>query len=139
MKMNMLLYEYKLRPMIQVRYRREAFVSDGIRVTVDSGVTPTLVGSPDYYAASRLLSQPFWPSASRLLDKYSNVGTQILEIKHIGAIPEWLTDFLKETNTIRASFSKYCFSTSTIVLDALNGGNRTDSEKVSRPININFN
>lgn len=102
----------KLVPTCRVTYSRKAYQAGDLRVTVDQDITSELLRDVD---TARLLSRD--PSvkarASEMCARFGTGDIAILEVKHAGTVPSWITDYLQSRGVGEASFSKYCFSMAT--------------------------
>jgi SPX domain protein involved in polyphosphate accumulation len=99
----------KLVPTCRVTYARKAYQAGDLRVTVDENITSELLR--DVGAANLLDRDPTVKTrAADMCARFGNGDIAILEVKHNGTIPSWITDYLQSRGVGEASFSKYCFS-----------------------------
>jgi len=113
---NQALELFHLRPSCETQYIRRAYtdgaVNDaGLRVTFDEGVSykvldiiPTQI-SNDLNKAGEEKS-----NLMSMIDSYSPKDHMIVEVKHHGTIPDWLTKFFNDHKLQKTNFSKYCYS-----------------------------
>ena len=95
-----------LKPVVYLSYQREAFYGKNdhdLRITFDENI---VWRDYDFSLCSHIYGKPIL-----------NENNVLLEIKIIGAIPLWLTQFLSENHIYKTSFSKYGK-----VYQILNGG-----------------
>lgn len=109
-KINDLITEYSLRPIISIKYHRLAFEQQNFRVTVDQ----QLSGQECLYLTPRFIhdlqeKKEVWEKANLFWEKFGPNQHLIMELKHQGNIPEWMVDLIRELNADKTSFSKYCW------------------------------
>jgi SPX domain protein involved in polyphosphate accumulation len=106
--LNNAMTTFMLRPSCEVSYARSAFsdgVVDGLRVTFDEGVRFNVLNDGNSGSLSKND-----PDINNMVNGYSPQDHIILEVKHHGNVPDWLTQFLNKNNVAKTSFSKYCYS-----------------------------
>lgn len=106
---NTAISHFTLRPTCEVTYLRKAFADGEFRVTVDDDIKYKPVSSFNHNELVKNLITP------ELVDTYVPEKHIILEVKHQGTVPTYLTEFLTKHNIQKASFSKYCYSMSKII------------------------
>ena len=92
-------YYQDIRPSVLITYDREAFYEVGnrdFRVTFDENI---LWRKEDLSLCSEIYG-----------DALLEEGYTLMEVKTIGGIPVWMTDFLTEEKIYKATFSKYGFA-----------------------------
>jgi SPX domain protein involved in polyphosphate accumulation len=113
---NTLISGIRLKPSCIVRYRREAFEGGNLRLTIDdqiafettrsfSGMRPMLDSNPDLNEA-----------AIRMRTAFQHGEYLLVEVKHPGSVPLWLTEILNANHCQKAKFSKYCYSVTEALL-----------------------
>lgn len=113
---NQALELFHLRPSCETQYVRRAYTDGtandaGLRVTFDEGVQykvldiiPTGIRNELNKAGDER------DSLMGMIDRYSPSSDMILEVKHHGTVPDWLTKFLNDNKLQKTNFSKYCYS-----------------------------
>jgi hypothetical protein len=109
-KVNTAIGEYGLRPQSRVRYQRRAFEKDGVRVTIDDAIECQILSPVSKEAAAGVLSSSFWSQVEGMKNEFRKSDSLIVEVKHSGTTPDWISSFLAESGSVKASFSKYCFT-----------------------------
>ncbi|NDD92171.1 VTC domain-containing protein [bacterium] len=108
---NGLIRKHALKPVCKVSYVRRAFELPGLRVTFDDKIAyETLARSKTRVMPAGSIQSEKQQLALRMAQSFKDFDGVVLEIKHGGEIPEWLTSFLAETKSPKMSFSKYCYS-----------------------------
>lgn len=100
-----------LHPVVFLGYERDAYASrngDSFRVTFDTHITSR---ETDLSLETRIYGNQLLPQ-DRVL----------MELKTIGGIPLWMTDFLTENRIFRTSFSKYGTAYTQEILEKEFGG-----------------
>jgi hypothetical protein len=113
---NQALELFHLRPSCETSYTRRAY-SDGtssitgLRVTFDEGVQYKVLDVIPTQVANGLNKTGDEDSVlAGMVKNYSPKDHMILEVKHHGSVPAWLTEFLNKHQLEQKQFSKYCFS-----------------------------
>lgn len=109
-RVNSVIEELNVRPIACVEYSRLAFEDDAVRLTVDSDIETRFIQEPKAPLKGRLLMNKAW---SHLLSETllaTQGGQRILELKHSGEHPAWLTQFLKRFGIMPQKFSKYSYA-----------------------------
>ena len=114
-KINKLIEKHKLAPMISIQYHRKAFEKNDFRVTIDSKLKIDYIGKVNAIKANSLKEKDFWCKVEKIKRKYDD-NHKILEVKHLGVIPEWIAKFLDHYDVNKTSFSKYCYSIGNLVV-----------------------
>ena len=111
-KINGLITQFGLKPAIKLQYRRFAFeAEDGFRITIDSDLRiETLRFDVCRAAAATTIAEEHWQKAKRLAARYERGRHCVVELKHTGHPPHWVTSFLKQSEIKNTSFSKYCWA-----------------------------
>jgi SPX domain protein involved in polyphosphate accumulation len=104
------LRKLKLRPCSRLLYRRRAFENESVRITLDENIRTELLLDLSSATRMEILASSFWPDAVRMQSEYPISRGLILEVKNQGTLPDWMRDFLLETKTPEARFSKFCYS-----------------------------
>ncbi len=100
-------------PTCRVTYARKAYQAGDLRVTVDENITSELLR--EINGADLLNRDPTVKArAIEMCGRFGNGEIAILEVKHTGTVPSWITEFLQSRGVAEASFSKYCFSMATL-------------------------
>jgi len=74
------------------------------------------------------IEYPLNPIAVALAAEATFVARTVdTDVKHMGEIPSWLTQFLSEENILSVKFSKYCLGTSFPILDSVHEGKKGKS------------
>ena len=114
MDINTAMTKFELRPSCEVCYTRRAYstgsVDDGLRVTFDEGVNHNVLDVIPTSLSNALNKESGDDSLNNMVNGYSPDNHLILEVKHHGAIPDWLTQFLNDHKVVKTQFSKYCYS-----------------------------
>lgn len=109
-KVNDLISTYSLLPVLSIQYNRLAFEKDGFRVTLDQELSGKgISGMNSSHIASLQDNPEIWQKASLLFNKFENDDQVVMEIKHQGVIPNWMTELLNELKLEKTNFSKYCW------------------------------
>ncbi len=100
-----------LRPVVAVRYRREAWISrwdDYARISVDRTVACKPARGHDLVpdGAWRPVDHPVWTQTVQ--------SVCVLELKWAEVAPRWMAELVGRLELNRASFSKYCHSMRTL-------------------------
>lgn len=114
---NQALELFHLRPSCETQYTRRAYtdgtVNDaGLRVTFDEGVQYKVLDVVPSQISSDLKKGDSEEQQTllRMIDNYQPKDHMILEVKHQGSVPDWLTKFLNDNKLQKTQFSKYCYS-----------------------------
>jgi SPX domain protein involved in polyphosphate accumulation len=114
---NQALELFHLRPSCETQYTRRAFtdgtVNDaGLRVTFDEGVQYKVLDVVPSQISTDLKKGDSEEQQTllRMIDNYKANEHMILEVKHQGSVPDWLTKFLNDNKLQKTQFSKYCYS-----------------------------
>lgn len=120
-RVNKLVQTFGLSCQSRVIYRRKAYEKDGFRVTVDDSLRFENLRSMESSIASAVLDEIHESSTwRRFSEARAQIGDSFLvEVKHSGEIPAWVTEFLSQVGARKVSFSKYCYS----LVSSLEGGN----------------
>lgn len=113
---NQALELFHLRPSCETQYIRRAYsdgtVNDaGLRVTFDEGVNYKVLDVIPTQMTNEL--NKTGEDQSTLMNMIKSYNPQehiIVEVKHQGVIPDWLTKFLNDNKLEKTNFSKYCYS-----------------------------
>ena len=111
-KVNEMIERYQLRPKTRVTYLRRAYEREGLRVTIDDQIRCQLLDPVDPRTASHLSTSEAGRKAGEMRRRFLQSDFLVLEVKHPGLIPEWVSELLRRIGTARTSFSKYCFTLS---------------------------
>jgi hypothetical protein len=113
---NQALELFHLRPSCETQYSRRAYTDGtandaGLRVTFDEGVQykvldiiPTGISNELNKAGEEK------NNLMNMISSYSPNDHIIMEVKHHGTVPDWLTKFLNDNKLQKTNFSKYCYS-----------------------------
>jgi len=108
---NKLIRKHGLKPICRVTYVRKAFEASGLRVTYDDSIQyQPLVERPGLLVRAQTMESEQQERAAKMAEQFKSFDGVVLEVKHGGDVPRWLTDFLERTGSGKISFSKYCFS-----------------------------
>jgi len=114
---NQALELFHLRPSCETQYSRRAYtdgtVNDaGLRVTFDEGVQYKVLDVVPSQISTDLNKGDSEEQQTLLhmIDNYQPKDHLILEVKHQGSVPDWLTKFLNDNKLAKTQFSKYCYS-----------------------------
>ncbi|MEK7720830.1 MAG: VTC domain-containing protein, partial [Elusimicrobiota bacterium] len=109
-KINSLISEFALRPVLKVTYKRYAYEADDFRLTMDRNLEIEDLGfDVPAVVKKRLSASEIWPEAQRLGAKYDRSRHCVVELKHHGTLPAWVEAFIYARKLQKASFSKYCW------------------------------
>ena len=112
--LNKAMSTFNLRPACEINYTRNAFSdgnpNDGLRVTYDENVRSNILDLIPPQGLEYLTKDSSDNLLLSMLNGYSPKDHIILEVKHHGSTPDWLTEFLNAKSLTKASFSKYCHS-----------------------------
>jgi SPX domain protein involved in polyphosphate accumulation len=111
-RINNLVTRLSLRPQGKVTYVRRAYERDGLRVTVDDQIRYQMITPPSAAVRQDIAKQEIWKTAQAMRETFRREDHLVLEVKHSGVVPEWVTKFVQGVGREKASFSKYCFSIS---------------------------
>lgn len=125
-KVNTLIEQYRLRPQCLVTYVRQAYERNDIRLTVDADIRGRMLRPVNETALEAVRESSGWETAQGMRSRFLAEDYLVVEVKHPGQIPAWLTAILDSVGAQKASFSKYCFSMSEHILKL---GERVRSEK----------
>jgi hypothetical protein len=115
--LNQAMELFHLRPSCETEYVRHAYTDGtandaGLRVTFDEGVQykvldviPTQISNQLQKGGSEEQS-----TLLHMIDNYKPEDHIIIEVKHHGSVPDWLTKFLNDNKLQKTNFSKYCYS-----------------------------
>jgi hypothetical protein len=109
---NQALELFHLRPSCETQYVRRAYTDgakndSGLRVTFDEGVQYKVL---DVIPSGILNKGEEQDTLANMISAYNPNDHMILEVKHQGSVPDWLTKFLNDNKLQKAQFSKYCWS-----------------------------
>ena len=108
-QMNELILANGLRPSYVIRYQREAYERETLRVTIDDRISfepvQSVSGLHSMFQTDPKLSE----LASNMNAEFRRGEYVILEIKHAGEVPGWVNETLKTADCKKAKFSKYCY------------------------------
>ncbi len=111
-RINSLVSRLSLRPQGRITYLRRAYERDNLRVTVDDQIRYQILAPTPASTREEILGAPIWGTAQAMRSGFRKQDHLILEVKHRGQIPEWVTRFTESVGTQKTSFSKYCFAIS---------------------------
>jgi len=114
---NAEITRYGLMPTARVTYSRKAFERDDFRVTLDEGIASEMLVKPSQKVIDMLFNDPI-PSvvnspqsrAFAMLQQFNPSENILMEVKHRGNIPAWMSRLIANRPHLKASFSKYCYS-----------------------------
>jgi SPX domain protein involved in polyphosphate accumulation len=112
-RMNNAIHSYSLKPINRVQYRRYAFFKKSLRVTLDKDLGYSFISSLPEKMKKEIHRSPFYDTSLIMKDAFFPIHHNkgyIMEVKHSGTPPFWLTEFLEIKKLKKVSFSKYCFS-----------------------------
>lgn len=92
-RINDAVKNMKLEPLIQVQYSRLAYQDDSIRLTIDKDITTTPIQAMSMVAKLNITRNPDWSQALKSTQRLASTYPHVLEVKHAGEIPPWLTRF----------------------------------------------
>jgi SPX domain protein involved in polyphosphate accumulation len=115
---NQALELFHLRPSCETQYNRRAYVDGaahdaGLRVTFDEEVEYKVLDVIPTQISNELHKGHDTEDGCALMgmvENYNPKDHMILEVKHHGAVPDWLTKFLNDNQLQKTQFSKYCYS-----------------------------
>lgn len=107
-RVNRGVEEYGLHPVMNVNYLRRAFEQGSFRVTLDEQIQWTPLAQ---LHADDIHLDTWSPErrakAAQMLEAFKPERNLVLELKHSGQIPNWMTEFLNAHSLNPLSFSKY--------------------------------
>ena len=118
-RINELVRENKLLPSCRVKYRREAFERENLRLTIDGEINFESMRS---FSGTQVLFQSdskLSTTARRMCSSFSDSECLLVEVKHSGFVPSWLVAILQANSCSKAKFSKYCYSVTEQILGDL--------------------
>ncbi|CAM6003925.1 unnamed protein product [Sphagnum balticum] len=113
---NQALELFHLRPSCETQYVRRAYTDGtandaGLRVTFDEGINYKVLDViPRQISNDLQKGGEEGNNLRHMVDSYSSKDHMILEVKHHGSVPDWLTKFLNDNQLQKTNFSKYCYS-----------------------------
>jgi SPX domain protein involved in polyphosphate accumulation len=113
---NQALELFHLRPSCETQYVRHAYTDGtandaGLRVTFDEGVQYKVLDVIPTGISNELSKGNEENCHLRgMVERYSPNDNIIVEVKHHGTIPDWLTKFINDHKLEKTNFSKYCYS-----------------------------
>lgn len=116
-KINEAMATLNLEPQMQVIYSRKAYQDASIRLTLDSDIKVKPIQPLSLISRLNVTRNEDWVQTLVNTQEAAKKSPQVLEVKHTGDIPDWLTQFLIDVGVENAKFSKYCYATSFSVLD----------------------
>lgn len=109
-QINDIVRQLGLRPFCNITYKRQAFERDGLRITCDEDVRFSLLRPVSTEALLKIINSPVVELALAMRNHFREESCWVLEVKHDGVVPIWISDFLNRVNRTEVSFSKYCYS-----------------------------
>jgi len=114
---NQALELFHLRPSCETQYTRRAYTDGvandaGLRVTFDEGIQYQVLDVVPSQISTDLQKGEGEEHSTLLgmIESYKPDDHMILEVKHHGSVPDWLTKFLNDNKLQKTQFSKYCYS-----------------------------
>ncbi|MDH5442071.1 MAG: polyphosphate polymerase domain-containing protein [Candidatus Nomurabacteria bacterium] len=109
-QINKVISRFNPRPVCSTSFRRYAFESSSgdLRLTVDTGLSYEASCSVEENVINDIQNEKFWRTAKLRLHGYCT-GQAIVEVKHFGNIPKWLSNLIWE-RACPQPFSKYCYA-----------------------------
>jgi hypothetical protein len=111
-RVNQLVQELGLTCQSRVTYRRKAYEKDGLRVTVDDSLGFENLRPLEHDLATNVLGEihesTTWPKFAEARERVGECF--LVEVKHSGQVPAWVTEFFAQVGASKVSFSKYCYS-----------------------------
>jgi hypothetical protein len=98
------------KPRCRIAYLRHAFEKNGVRVTLDDNLEFQSLAPVNAQLRDSLSATPSAPAIQVMRDRFVSGEQVILELKHLGERPAWLSEFLATHSIRNASFSKYCYA-----------------------------
>lgn len=111
-RVNSFIEEMGTVPTCKVTYSRLAYEKNSFRVTIDQDVKFENMAAVNGSTKEEINAKSSWLGVMRTAQKQFSERSYILEVKHSGEIPAWMTAFLKEHKIGEVSFSKYCYGMS---------------------------
>ena len=108
-RLNQLIKEYRLQPILKVSYKRRAIEKGGLRLTLDEQIEAQSLQD------NLSLHEQSDPEAHKRQKLYREARPEqyvILEAKYSKSFPTWLSKFLEKIQLSPAEFSKYCWGLS---------------------------
>ena len=108
---NAAIQNFNMRPSCEISYMRKAF-SDGaeFRVTFDEGMRYNVLDVVPTYLSNELVKEDTSAALMGMVDGYNPEHHIVLEVKHQGVVPDYMTRFLNDHKIVQTNFSKYCYS-----------------------------
>lgn len=119
MRVNECIRGLRLEPQIQVQYSRKAYHDGSIRLTIDNDIQVKSIQPLSIVSKINITRDTDWVRKMKSTQSAVVRSPCIVEVKHTGEIPSWLTDFLSHEGLPTQKFSKYCYATSFGLLDCL--------------------
>lgn len=112
---NQALELFHLRPSCETQYIRRSYTDDsndaGLRVTFDEEVKYKVLDVIPTQISNQLnKGDEEGNELAAMVGRYDSKDHMILEVKHHGTVPDWLTKFLNDNLLQKTQFSKYCYS-----------------------------
>lgn len=107
-RLNSLQSEHDLEPVLTLHYKRKAYQHGEMRVTVDESIG--FDGMLHNADRKRFMADMDEKEAFSFGVKYDPDTDMVLEVKHAGSIPPWLSKLISDQNLKPTNFSKYVWS-----------------------------
>lgn len=109
-RINGQIIKYHVRPCCRLTYERRAFEKDKFRVTYDTDLKFAILNPIDLPIVENLKHRDFWARAQAMRKSFVGENNVVVELKHQGTVPSWISGFLKQHHHEKVSFSKYCYA-----------------------------
>lgn len=110
-RVNEVLTDYRIRPVLSVTYKRLAYQDKDTRITIDQDITYKNEGYLNMVKLLKVANLIDFDRAQKYGKKYKASTDAVLEVKHQGSkIPEWVEKMLDRRDLEDERMSKYCWA-----------------------------
>lgn len=122
-RLNTLVRGNKMKAVLQIKYKREAYQKGDLRVTFDCDIKYTKKPAfPDAGEAQRIKDRVDWGITKDFADSYKD-DYYVMEVKHVTdkENPKWLNSLIDKLDLKALRFSKYVLSCTNLIRKTLKG------------------
>lgn len=114
-RVNEFVKNRNTKPLCNITYNRQAYEKGNFRVTLDQDIQFELLGNINATTRKHIIDNTNWLSTLEAAQNNYRKTPFVLEVKHDGNIPDWMTKFISHNQIAEANFSKYCFAMSHLI------------------------